>query len=242
MERKLLGAQVEDALMNYILKTPIPIGEKLPNEFELGEMFQVGRSTIREAVKALVIKGVLEVRRGDGTYVMSHRTLAEDPLGLSRLDDKYKLALELFDVRLALEPEIAAAAAEHATAENKARLEALCGEVERIYRAGGDHIPKDIELHTCIAQCSQNRVMEMLVPIINTAVMTFANLTGHVLLEETIHTHRAVTDAILDGDSVGARCAMVMHLTYNRQAILKLWKKHAQKPDTSDLSGGDSAG
>ena len=242
MERKLLGAQVEDALMNYILKTPIPIGEKLPNEFELGEMFQVGRSTIREAVKALVIKGVLEVRRGDGTYVMSHRTLAEDPLGLSRLDDKYKLALELFDVRLALEPEIAAAAAEHATAENKTRLEALCGEVERIYRAGGDHIPKDIELHTCIAQCSQNRVMEMLVPIINTAVMTFANLTGHVLLEETIHTHRAVTDAILDGDSVGARCAMVMHLTYNRQAILKLWKKHAQKPDTSDLSGEDSAG
>ena len=242
MKRKLLGAQVEDALMDYILKTPVPIGEKLPNEFELGEMFQVGRSTIREAVKTLVTKGVLEVRRGDGTYIKSHRTLVEDPLGLSRLDDKYKLALELFDVRLALEPEIAAAAAEHATAENKTRLESLCSEVERIYRAGGDHIPKDIEFHTCIAQCSQNRVMEMLVPIINTAVMTFANLTGHALMEETIYTHRAVTDAILGGDSVGARCAMVMHLTYNRQAILKLWEKHRNAPDTSDVSKEDSLG
>lgn len=226
MKRKLLGAQVEDALMDYILKTPVPLGEKIPNEFELGEMFEVGRSTIREAVKALVTKGVLEVRRGDGTYVKSHRTLAEDPLGLARLDDKYKLALELFDVRLALEPEIAAAAAGHATAENKARLKTLCDEVERIYRAEGDHIPKDIEFHTCIAQGSQNRVMEMLVPIINTAVMTFANLTGHALMEETIYTHRAVTDAILDGDAVGARCAMVMHLTHNRQAILRLWKQH----------------
>ena len=186
--------------------------------------------------------GVLEVRRGDGTYVKSHRTLAEDPLGLSRLDDKYKLALELFDVRLALEPEIAAAAAEHAAAEDKARLEALCDEVERIYRAGGDHIPKDIAFHTCIARCSQNRVMEMLVPIINTAVMTFANLTGHALMEETIYTHRAVTDAILDGDSVGARCAMVMHLTYNRQAILKLWKNRSEASsagETSDLSEAD---
>ena len=242
MERKLLGAQVEDALMEYILKTPVPIGEKLPNEFELGEMFQVGRSTIREAVKGLVTKGVLEVRRGDGTYVKSHCTLAEDPLGLSRLDDKYKLALELFDVRLALEPEIAAAAAEHATPENKARLEALCDEVERIYRAGGDHIPKDIAFHTSIAPGSQNRVMEMLVPIINTAVMTFANLTGHALMEETIYTHRAVTDAILDGDSVGARCAMVMHLTYNRQAILKLQKDHQKRRfagETSDVYDAD---
>lgn len=242
MEHKLLGAQVEDALMDYILKTPIPIGEKLPNEFELGEMFQVGRSTIREAVKTLVTKGVLEVRRGDGTYVKSHRTLAEDPLGLSRLDDKYKLALELFDVRLALEPEIAAAAAEHATAENKAQLEALCSEVERIYRAGGDHIPKDIKFHTSIARCSQNRVMEMLVPIINTAVMTFANLTDYTLMEETIYTHRAITDAILDGDSVGARCAMVMHLTYNRQAILRLRKKQLQEQNTSDLSRRDTVG
>ena len=47
MKRKLLGAQVEDALMDYILKTPVPLGEKIPNEFELGEMFEVGRSTIR---------------------------------------------------------------------------------------------------------------------------------------------------------------------------------------------------
>lgn len=225
MKRKLLGAQVEDDLMTYILKTPVQIGEKLPNEFELGEMFQVGRSTIREAVKSLVTKGILEVRRGDGTYVKSHHTLAEDPLGLSQLDDKYKLALELFDVRIALEPEIAAAAAGNASPEDKARLKDLCDEVERAYLAGEDHIPKDIEFHTCIAHCSRNRVMEMLIPIINTAVMTFANLTHRSLMEETIQTHRAVTNAILDGDTVGARCAMVMHLTYNRQAILQLWKQ-----------------
>ncbi len=225
-ERKLLGAQAEDDLMAYILGTPVPIGEKLPNEFELGQMFQVGRSTIREAVKSLVTKGILEVRRGDGTYVKSHCSLAEDPLGLSRLDDKYKLALELLDVRLILEPEIAASAAAHATPENKAELQTLCNEVEQLCLNGGDHTPKDIAFHTCIARCSQNRVMEMLVPIINTAVTTFASLTHRSLRRETIQTHRAITDAIVAGDAVGARCAMVMHLTYNRQAIAELWKEH----------------
>lgn len=237
MERKLLGAQVEDELMTYILKKPVQIGEKLPNEFELGEMFQVGRSTIREAVKSLATKGILEVRRGDGTYVKSHCTLTEDPLGLSRLDDKYKLALELFDVRIALEPEIAAAAATHGTAENKESLRALCDEVERAYLAGEDHIPQDLAFHTCIARCSQNRVMEMLIPVINTAVLTFANLTHRTLMEETIQTHRAITDAILEGDAVGARCAMVMHLTYNRQAIVHLQKEHLNQDHTSDNCG-----
>ncbi|WP_300280148.1 FadR/GntR family transcriptional regulator [uncultured Subdoligranulum sp.] len=229
-ERKLLGAQTEDDLMSYILGTPVPIGEKLPNEFELGQMFQVCRSTIREAVKSLVTKGILEVRRGDGTYVKSHCSLAEDPLGLSRLDDKYKLALELMDVRLILEPEIAASAAAHATPENKAELQALCGEVEQLCLSGEDHTSKDIAFHTCIARCSQNRVMEMLVPIINTAVTTFASLTHRTLRRETIQTHRAITDAILAGDAVGARCAMVMHLTYNRQTIVELWKKHQNQP------------
>lgn len=230
-ERKSLGAQVEDALMAYILDTPVRVGEKLPNEFELGQMFQAGRSTIREAVKSLVTKGILEVRRGDGTYVKSHCTLAEDPLGLSRLNDKYKLALELLDVRLILEPEIAASAATHATQEDKNELKTLCDEVETLCLQGDDHIARDIAFHTCIARCSQNRVMEMLVPIINTAVSTFATLTHSTLRQETVQTHRAITNAILAGDSVGARCAMVMHLTYNRQAIVELWKKHRELQD-----------
>lgn len=228
--REPLGVQVEKDLMAYILGEEI--GSKLPNEFELGQMFEVGRSTIREAVKSLATKGVLEVRRGDGTYIQSHIPMTEDPLGLSKLDDKYKLALELLEVRLLLEPEIAASAAIHATEEDKIQVKALCDATEEQYRKGEDHIPQDIAFHTCIGQCSKNRVVEMLLPVINTAIMTFANLTHRQLMQETIDTHRAVTDAILSGDSVGAKCAMMMHLTYNRQAILHLQEAHQRQ--TSD--------
>ena len=64
--RELLAPHVEEELMDYILHTPVKIGEKLPNEFELAELFGVGRSTVRGDGKSLVSKGVLEVRRVPG--------------------------------------------------------------------------------------------------------------------------------------------------------------------------------
>lgn len=228
-ERKLLGSQIEEDLMNYIKSEPLAVGDKLPNEFELAEMFGVGRSTIREAVKGLVINGVLEVRRGAGTFVSRTCYADEDPLGISKFDDKYKLALELFDVRLMLEPEIASKAAEYATEEDIRQLIALCDEVEALYLQNMDHSTRDIDFHTCIARCSKNRVVEMLVPIIHTSITTFVNITQRMLREETITSHRAITSAIADHDSTGAKCAMVMHLTYNRQAIMKLWKEQQEE-------------
>lgn len=218
--KKPLGARTEDELMKYILHKPIGLGEKIPNEFELAELFGVGRSTVREAVKGLVSRGILEVRRGSGTYVISTASSGADPLGFSKAEDKYKLALDLFEVRLMIEPEIAALACKNASKAQLIALKRLCDETEQLYRSGRNHISKDIEFHTHIARCSKNQVVETLIPVINTAVHTFANLTHHLLMEETLQTHRAVTDAILKRDSVGARCAMIMHLTYNRQTIL----------------------
>lgn len=229
MNKKLLASRVEEELMNYILHEPIEIGGRIPNEFELAEKFGVGRSTIRETIKSLATKGILEVRRGSGTYVISKNTIEEDPLGLAKFTDKYKLALELFEVRLMLEPEIAALASDYAEPEEKEELKRLCDETEALYRAGKNHTMKDIEFHTCIAKCSKNRVVEQLVPIIQTAIVTFVNLTNRQLMEETIETHRAVTEAVLKGDPVGARCAMIMHLTYNRQMLLKMMEEKKDK-------------
>lgn len=225
MGRRQLGDRLEDELMNYILKAPVEVGEKIPNEFDLAQQFGVGRSTVREAVKGLVTKGILEVRRGAGTYVVSHHSVEEDPLGLSRLEDKYKLALELFELRLMMEPEIASLAAQKAGEEEKVRLEELCRQVEELYNREEDHLAKDVEFHTHIARCSQNRVVEMLIPLINSAVTTFGSLTNRKLKQETIETHRNITDSILRGDSVGAKCAMIMHLTYNRRMLVKMMEE-----------------
>ena len=92
IKSKLLAEQVEEQIYRYIVDTSLEIGSKLPNEFELGEKFGVGRSTIREAVKLLASKGVLEVRRGSGTYVINKTPADLDPLGLQGLGDRMSLA------------------------------------------------------------------------------------------------------------------------------------------------------
>lgn len=229
VNKKLLVPQIEDQLMMFISQDEICVGDRLPNEYQLAENFGVGRSTLREAVKSLISKGVLEVRRGAGTFVKQKEMEIEDPLGLSKLEDKYKLAMELFDIRILLEPEVAALACQNATEEDKRQMKELCDEVERLYLDGKNHIQKDMEFHACIAKSSGNRVVEVLVPVIHTAVTTFANLTHRRLMNETIETHRDITDCIIAGDPMGAKCAMISHLTHNRKLLVQLRDKQAEK-------------
>lgn len=223
LKNKLLAEQVEDQIYHYILDTPIEPGAKLPNEFELGEKFGVGRSTIREAVKLLSSKGILEVRRGSGTYVVTTTKGLSDPLGLCSIKDKNALAFDLVNLRLLLEPGIAEMAAQHATDEDIERLRRLCERVESKIYDGDQYIEDDIAFHTCIAESSKNMVVEQLIPIIDTAVMMFVNVTHKKLLDETVETHRMITNAIAEHDPIGARSAMVMHLNFNRTYIKKLY-------------------
>lgn len=227
--QKTLGQKTEDRLMKYILDNNIAIGEKIENEFELAQIFGVGRSTIREAVKGLVSRGILEIRRGDGTYVISDADMKNDVLGFARIKDRYRLALDLFDVRLMIEPEIAALACANASERQIAELKVLCDEVEMLYTQGHDHIQKDVEFHSYIAKLSGNMVVERLIPVINTSVVVFANITYRRLMNETIETHRAIVNCIEKRDAVGAKCAMNMHLTYNRQAIMELIRERNDK-------------
>lgn len=184
----------------------------------------MGRSTIREAVKSLVSKEILEIRRGAGTFVVRITTPEEDPLGLGKIEDKISLAADLVDVRLILEPEIAQRAAIRADDDDVRELRELCDSIERKMAEEESYIQDDIAFHTRIARCTRNQVMEQLIPIIDTAVMMFVNVTHKKLMKETVKTHRQVVDAIAARDAVGAKTAMTMHLAYNRELIQKLKK------------------
>lgn len=126
--KRTLGQKTEDRLMKYILDKPVKIGERIPTEGELTELFEVGRSTVRGAVKGLVTRSVLEVRRGDGTYVISTIYMENDVLEFGNVEDRYRLALDLFDVRLMIEPEIVTWACRKATEEQIQKLKQLCDE------------------------------------------------------------------------------------------------------------------
>ena len=127
-----------------------------------------------------------------------------------------------------LEPEIAAMAAELRTDRQAAELKRYCDETEDLYLRDEDHMDKDIEFHTCIARCSGNTVVQALIPVIQSAISTFCNVTQRKLKNETIQTHRWITNAIINRDPIGARCAMTAHLAFNRDMIQEMIRERGE--------------
>ena len=222
---KPLAEQTAEHIIKYIMERELSDGDKLPNEFELAQSIGVGRSTVREAMKILVSRNVVEIRRGAGTFVAEQMGVAEDPLGLAFVRDKTSLAMDLLDVRLMLEPEIARMAAKNATKEDAASLERQCRKVEEIIASGENHMQEDIVFHIMIAAFSGYVVVVKLVPVIHSSIAVFIDVTNGALREETVKTHREIVECVSAGDGEGARWAMEMHLLYNRMSIKEVRRK-----------------
>ena len=218
IKNQALTERIEERLFQYILDEKLPVGTKLPNEYQLANQFDVSRGTIREAVKLLVSRGILNVKHGSGTYIASTTPLREDLLGLKAIEDKFQLALDLTDVRLMLEPAIAEMAALNRTDEEIELLVKYCDAVRKKIEAGADYLNEDVIFHSYIAKCSHNMVVEPLI-----------NITRKELLEATIETHDQVVHCIIDQDSMGARAAMSMHLALNRNVIKQEYKKNRKQ-------------
>lgn len=214
-----LPEQVAEQISQLIIERRLAGGDKLPNEFELASQLHVGRGTIREAVKLLVSRNVLVIRRGLGTYIASNPGRIEDPLGFAYYPDQVRLGMDLLEVRAHLEPWVAGAAAQRASEENMVELREKCLLVEQDILAGQEHRDHDVDFHVCIARCTQNLVVPNLIPIISYSVGLFISLTGNTLRSETIIGHRAIADAICNHDAATAERMMRQHLEQNRMEM-----------------------
>ncbi len=219
---KLLGDQAAEQIIQLIIDKDSKPGDKMPNEYELAEQLNVSRSTIREAIKALVSRNILEIRRGSGTFISENCGITEDPLGLIFVKDKLKLATDLLEIRFMIEPKIASSAAKNATQEDIKEMEVLCDKVDELILNEEPHMDVDIEFHAAIARSSKNIVTAHLIPIINRSISLCIDVTNRQLVKETMETHREILNCIKNKDSNGAYDAMYLHLVYNRRNIKKL--------------------
>ena len=218
---KLLPEKVSEQIVQLISDRKLKAGEKLPNEFEMAEQLNVGRGTIREAVKILVSRNVVEIKRGRGTFVSETPGLMDDPLGFAFMEDKKSIALDICEVRMMIEPEIAALAALRATREQVEKIEEYAKEVEELFNQGKPYLEKDILFHAEIARATGNQVTTNLMPVIQSGISLFIDSIEN----KTIVTHREVLEAIKRHDPEGASEAMKRHLENNRIQIKLLMKK-----------------
>lgn len=228
MHHKSLPERTADVICDIIYRNNYRVGAKLPNELELARMLEVSRSTVRQAIRILVERNVLEVQRGAGTFVSAKLGMSDDPLGLSMILDRKKLLRDLLDIRLLIEPRMAALAAENRTAEDLRQLEDICSRLEEVCHQGAPYYELDMEFHTFVAGCSKNLVAHSLFPAICQTIILQESVHQSRMGEQTLRVHRRIYEAIARQKSNDAFDAMTAHLVQNRERMMQMEEEPPQ--------------
>lgn len=219
LDKRPLPQIIADKIIDLIESKELLPGEKLPSEQELMKELNVGRGTIREAIKSLVSRNIVEIRRGVGTFVAKNTGVVEDPLSFSFIDNKKKLVKDSMDVRLLLEPSIARWAARNATDSEILEIIELSKKIETAILNDENYSDLDVEFHTKIANSSRNLVVENLIPILNTNIRSLIDVTHAVLKEYTILSHKKIANAIKERDEEMAEQLMREHIEINQNYL-----------------------
>jgi len=194
------------------------VGDQLPSERELSELFGVSRTAVRDAVNALREKGLVEVRPGKGTFIANvadrSSNAVRDSLGLMVGTRLGQGLADLIQVRSILEPEIAAIAAACANEEDLETLQSALDIMESGLDNADVFIEADLEFHLALAKATQNPLIPILIdPIIDLLRdqrRRMSMVEGGS--ERGQFHHRQIFAAMLRRDPVAARKAMTAHM------------------------------
>ena len=214
-----------DEIKDMIVRGELRPGDRLPNEPELAAQLGLSRGSLREAVRALVLLRVLDVRWGDGTYVTSLQPglLLESLSIFTELNQDTSLQ-QILEARRMLESGAAALAAHHASDEELAELERLvdamadCATVEAF-------VENDLEFHRRLALASRNDVVVALLENLSsrtTRARVWRGITESGANERTVNEHRAIYDALAARRSDVASALVAAHI-----AAVELWLQRA---------------
>ncbi|RRQ47996.1 FadR family transcriptional regulator [Maribacter algicola] len=222
-QEKSITQQIEFELTKAIRTGSYLPGHKLPTENELCQLFNVSRTSVREAVKKMSAKGIVEVKRGSGVYVseISINSASENLNMFFELSSDEDIILQTINARLILEPTLAAQAAKSRT-ENQ--LVILKDNMAAMYKCDLKDKKKETELdndfHRTLLSIADNSVLELLLnPIFNLmpkfksivyAKPTDGNLQTHKNI--MLNHHENILNAIIEQDEQKAREAMKIHI------------------------------
>ncbi len=214
IRREPIATQIARRLVEVILSGQIEPGTRMPSERQLAEAFGVGRSAMREALKALSLIGLVEVRQGDGTYLRrADSALLPEVIEWGLLLGEPR-TLDLVEARQEIEIVLAGLAAQRRTDEQIAALER---ELEQLTLAASpdDFVEHDLAFHTIVAEAAHNTALRDIHSSIHALLRTW--ILGAIgsrsqNMERSWPEHVPVLEAIRSRDSDGARQAMKEHM------------------------------
>lgn len=211
LTRTRLYEQVAEQISAWIQSNGLAPGDRLPPERELAQRLGVSRATLSQALVALEVIGVVQVRHGDGTI------LAEAP-GPRRIVEAIRAHAhrlpEIIETRDALETKIAALAATRRTADDLARIDEAIAEMARDVEAGGRGVEGDERFHGAVTAAAHSLLLARLMDEIRDLVREtrIESLSQPGRPADSLGGHRAIADAIRSGDPDAAAAAMHAHV------------------------------
>jgi GntR family transcriptional repressor for pyruvate dehydrogenase complex len=215
-----LYEQIVQQIEESIRKGGLKAGDQLPAERELALQFGVSRTAVREAVKTLHEKGLVEAHPGRGTFVTSD-TSNTIRLTLDRMlkNGQAEATLNLVEVREILEPEIAALAATRADEESLKQMHDAVNIMDKARRDPAAYIEADLDFHLALAEAAANPIIlsliDSIVAVLRVQRMRIFNVDGGP--ERGQYHHKRILEAVENRDSSGARTAMRAHLRQVRE-------------------------
>lgn len=214
IQSRRLYRQVADQIRSQIEHGQLGVGERLPGERELAEELGVSRPTIREALIALEVEGLIHIRMGSGVYVA--RSPREKHLQVQ--SEELEGPFELLRARALIECAIAEEAARTVTPKHIEAMDDVLTQMARTFNNPQVSIALDRTFHTTIAGIMENSALDRVVGELFDQRMTpyFTRLASYfesaASWREAFEEHRAVRDAIAGGDPARAKSAMQYHL------------------------------
>lgn len=224
--RNLVGELVE-RIADEIRSGRLAPGARLPTEFELMAAAGVSRTVVREAVAALRAEGLVVTRQGLGAFVATEAHKAAFRIVASPRDEPGSISnvVSVLELRLAVEVEAAALAAERADRRQIAQIETALNDIDTAVASGGSAVAEDFALHRAIAQATHNpqfaNFLDFLgrhfIPRQTIRAAEASEVEQRAYLERIQKDHARIVEAIRSGSSKDARNAMRAHLTKSLQ-------------------------
>jgi GntR family transcriptional regulator, transcriptional repressor for pyruvate dehydrogenase complex len=209
-----LSDKVAEELLRSITTHQLVAGTRLPSERELGEQFGVSRTVIREAVRSLAAKGVLEVRAGSGVHVAAVDAASVSQQMALFLRGRGLDYAKIHEVRVTLEIRTARLAAERATDEDIAELREHCERMAALEHDVEAASMADVEFHRAVARATHNELFVVMLDSIGDILLEIRRVTLGVpdRFQDGVDFHRRILDRVAAHDVDGAAQAMREHL------------------------------
>jgi GntR family transcriptional repressor for pyruvate dehydrogenase complex len=228
--RETLLDSVAKRMIQLLMDNHYKAGEQLPSEHELASQFNVGRGTIREAIKALAIVGFLRAERGRGTFVADRSGFLVGPIALG-FDSSLPLD-SLIDARKLIEVQIARLAAKRSNRSSVRVMEEHLALMRKGAQSGNseEYLRGDVAFHFAIADAAQNPVLTQFLTLIRNLMRQWVALVQGMsgVADEALEQHREILDAIAAGNERLAGEAMELHLEAMGKRLALAKKKQVE--------------